>query len=70
LALRTRTGRFFTAGPLALLAGHEFPGNMRELRDIIERAVILARSRESTAEDPMLRSLPPLGARHLVSDVS
>ncbi|HVY27901.1 MAG TPA: sigma-54 dependent transcriptional regulator [Polyangiaceae bacterium] len=42
---------------LALLEAYEFPGNVRELRNIIERAVILARGSEITPEDLVLR--PP-----------
>ncbi|MES1185439.1 MAG: sigma-54 dependent transcriptional regulator [Myxococcales bacterium] len=42
---------------LALLESYEFPGNVRELRNIIERAVILARGNEVTPEDLVLR--PP-----------
>ncbi len=42
---------------LAALLRHDYPGNVRELENIIERAVILARGEEIAEED-----LPPLGA--------
>src|SRR4051812_11605102 len=46
-----------TKPALDLLQSYEFPGNVRELRNIIERAVILAQSSEITPEDLVLR--PP-----------
>ena len=46
-----------TKPALALLSSYEFPGNVRELRNIIERAVILAQHSEITPEDLVLR--PP-----------
>ena len=45
-----------TKAALAQLESYEFPGNVRELRNIIERAVILARGSEITPEDLVLRS--------------
>src|SRR5262249_49065631 len=36
---------------IAKLAGYSYPGNVRELRNIIERAVILAHGPEVTEED-------------------
>ncbi len=50
-----------TKPALALLEGYEFPGNVRELRNIIERAVILAQHAEITPEDLVLR--PPAAHR-------
>ena len=41
---------------LALLASYEFPGNVRELRNIVERAVILAQGSEIAPEDLVLRA--------------
>jgi two-component system response regulator AtoC len=41
---------------LQLLNGYDFPGNVRELKNIIERAVILAQGSELTAEDLVLRA--------------
>ncbi len=43
-----------TPGARALLQGYDYPGNVRELRNIIERAVILARDSELTERDLVL----------------
>ena len=40
----------------ALLTSYDYPGNIRELRNIIERAVILTRGAELTEQDIVLRS--------------
>ncbi|MDR3038193.1 MAG: sigma-54 dependent transcriptional regulator [Candidatus Adiutrix sp.] len=45
-----------TPGAIGLLAGHSWPGNIRELQNVIERAVILARGDYLTEKD-----LPNLG---------
>jgi two-component system, NtrC family, response regulator AtoC len=45
-----------TPAALGLLQSYEFPGNVRELRNIIERAVILAQGHEITPEDLVLRA--------------
>jgi two-component system, NtrC family, response regulator AtoC len=45
-----------TKPALALLESYEFPGNVRELRNIIERAVILAQSSEITPQELVLRA--------------
>ncbi len=44
-----------TKPALTQLENYEFPGNVRELRNIIERAVILAQGAELTPEDLVLR---------------
>jgi two-component system, NtrC family, response regulator AtoC len=44
-----------TKQALSQLEAYEFPGNVRELRNIIERAVILAAGSELTPEDLVLR---------------
>jgi two-component system response regulator FlrC len=47
---------------LARLAAHDFPGNVRELGNLIERALVRCRVSEMTAEhlDPSLRRLDPM----------
>jgi two-component system response regulator AtoC len=41
----------FDAGALAALAAYDFPGNVRELANVVERAVIVSDGREVTAKD-------------------
>src|SRR6266705_6594968 len=43
-----------TPGALRALAIYEYPGNVRELRNIVERAVILARGSEVEERDIVL----------------
>lgn len=44
----------FQAEALEALVGYDWPGNMRELRDVIERAVLVCTEREVAAEDLQL----------------
>jgi DNA-binding NtrC family response regulator len=41
-----------SAGALALLQRHEFPGNVRELRNVLERATLMADGARIEAEPP------------------
>jgi DNA-binding NtrC family response regulator len=50
--------RTLDAGALRLLSLHDYPGNVRELRNAIERLAILARQSVITAED-VSAALPP-----------
>ncbi len=51
--------RRLDAGALAALAGYAFPGNVRELRNLIERATILTRGDSiGPADLPVLPALP------------
>ena len=48
-------------GTLNALLSHDWPGNVRELENVIERAVVLSKSPELTADDlpPSLRGPRP-----------
>lgn len=46
-----RAPRRFAADALAALAAYDFPGNVRELANIVERAVIVAESEAVSAKD-------------------
>jgi DNA-binding NtrC family response regulator len=56
------SGRRLTlgAGAEQAIAGHDWPGNVRELENAVERAVVLAREEEISAEDLLIeqRSAP------------
>lgn len=57
---RESTGRKltgFTPDAVQMLARYRWPGNVRELRNVIERAVVLARSTTVGVEDLVLTSL-------------
>jgi DNA-binding NtrC family response regulator len=51
-------------GTLQALLSHDWPGNIRELENAIERAVVLAQGAELTTDDlpPVLRGPRPLGS--------
>ena len=48
-----------TAGALALLAAHDYPGNIRELRNLMERIVILCAPDGETLDDGDIRPFVP-----------
>ena len=48
-----------SAGALALLAAHDYPGNVRELRNLVERIVILAPPGKSILEEADIRDFVP-----------
>ncbi|MBN2538104.1 sigma-54-dependent Fis family transcriptional regulator [candidate division WOR-3 bacterium] len=54
-----RPGFEFGPGCLELLRGYDWPGNVRELRNLVERAVVLARTDPMEPEE--LRTLLPAG---------
>ncbi len=56
-----RATKKINAGAVELLAAHDFPGNVRELRNIIERLVIMAEGKVITPAD-VRRWLPQVGA--------
>ena len=53
----------FSQEALRVLIAHDYAGNVRELKNLIERALVLARGALITAED-----LPPLGGRNASDD--
>jgi DNA-binding NtrC family response regulator len=61
-------------GTLQALLSHDWPGNIRELENAIERAVVLAQGPELTADDlpPVLRGPRPTGStsNHLIPGAS
>ena len=64
-ALKNRKAvKGLTPGALRLLAGHHWPGNIRELQNVLERAVILSRGDYLTEKDlPNLGPPAPLAAQ-------
>jgi two-component system response regulator HydG len=52
---RNRRPRYLTPGALEHLSHYTFPGNVRELENLVEQAAALAESDELTAEDFPLR---------------
>jgi len=56
-----------TPGALEALSSYDYPGNVRELRNIIERALILARGQEVTERDIILPE-PGRAARSATPD--
>lgn len=53
-----RNDRHFDERALAALAAHPFPGNVRELRNIVRRAAEMATSSEISASDLLLQRAP------------
>lgn len=51
---RTHRLRGFTAGAQAMLAAHPWPGNLRELRNAVQRSAILARGERIDRTDLLL----------------
>jgi len=60
------TGRrlVLSAGAREALSAHAWPGNVREIENVIERAVVLARGPEITPEDMLLAETLALPAGH------
>jgi len=60
-----------TSDALALLIGYDWPGNIRELENVMERAVILARCELITSKElPIWRKQPEVAPRRDVELVS
>jgi len=58
-----RPARRFDEGALAALGLYDFPGNVRELANVVERAVIVSDGREVTARDLPEAVLAAAGSR-------
>ena len=55
-----RPGKSISEGAMRLLAAYSYPGNVRELRNLVERLVIL--TPEATISEAQARALLPIGA--------
>jgi two-component system response regulator HydG len=70
---RNGTRRTLTQGAMEKMAAHEFPGNVRELENVVEQAAALARADPIEAEDIFLEQptekTPPSGIRSLAQEV-
>jgi two-component system response regulator HydG len=56
---RNGTKRVFTQGAMARMMGYDFPGNVRELENVVEQAASLAPADEINAEDVLLEADGP-----------
>src|SRR5256885_2042419 len=59
--VRNGTQRVLTQGALQKMVAHAFPGNVRELENVVEQAAALSHSAEITADDVRLESLTDSG---------
>ncbi len=50
-----------TDSAMALLAAHNYPGNVRELRNVVERVLILAPPNQKTLDEADIRDFVPTG---------
>ncbi len=70
---RNGTRRTLTQGALQKMVGHEYPGNVRELENVVEQAAALSRADEIEAEDVFLEQptekTPASGIRTLAQEV-
>ena len=73
---RNGTRRTWTEGALQKLAAYDFPGNVRELENIVEQAAALAHGEEIDADDVFIETrttamleTPPSGVRTLAQEV-
>jgi two-component system response regulator HydG len=73
---RNGTRRTLTQGALQKMAVYDFPGNVRELENIVEQAAALAHSDEIDADDVFIETrttastdTPPSGVRTLAREV-
>jgi DNA-binding NtrC family response regulator len=59
VALRLLPGRTSTSPDIVKLQGYDWPGNIRELRNLIERAVIISRGGPLDFDLALTNSAPP-----------
>jgi DNA-binding NtrC family response regulator len=66
-----RPARVFSAEALALLMAYPYPGNVRELENIVEQTVVLVRGEEVRREDlPLARLDPARRSGHTSADLA
>ena len=73
---RNASRRTLTQGALQKMAAYDFPGNVRELENVVEQAAALARGDEIDADDVFIETrsspapeTPPSGVRTLAQEV-
>jgi two-component system response regulator HydG len=73
---RNGSRRTLTQGALQKMAAYDFPGNVRELENVVEQAAALARGDEIDADDVFIETrsspapeTPPSGVRTLAQEV-
>jgi two-component system response regulator HydG len=73
---RNGSRRTLTQGALEKMAAYDFPGNVRELENVVEQAAALARGDEIDADDVFIETrsspaleTPPSGVRTLAQEV-
>jgi two-component system NtrC family response regulator len=59
----------FSSGALARLRAHPWPGNIRELQNVVERAIILRRGPRIEADDLQLVSMPQPAAANGIPEI-
>lgn len=69
LSTQQEAGMRFSPAAIAMLEAQPWPGNIRELRNVVTKAAVLARSEEITPEDLTPAASPEAGARTEAEDL-